>query len=189
MRIALPEGKNGINDNGDNTNIKSIEEKVTAFRKWLVSDECRKTTYASMIAQLDKYWVKLFADPLLVVTPKGALYIQPQRTNNILERFFRGEKRRGRKKSGMASLNMLLKTVLADTPLVQNLKNSEYMEIILNGSSSLAERFSQIDAHLVQKEMEDAKNSNDMALPAIRKLIKDSELTTKISALFSHEQN
>lgn len=189
MRIALPEGKNGINDNGDNTNIKSIEEKVTAFRNGLVRDECRKTTYASMIAQLDKYWVKLFADPLLVVTPTGVRYIQPQRTNNILERFFRGEKRRGRKKSGMASLNMLLKTGIKDTPLVQNLKNSEYMEIILNGSSSLAERFSQIDAHLIHKEMEEAKNNNDMALPAIRKLVKDSELTTKISALFSHTQN
>ena len=28
MRIALPEGKNGINDNGDDVDIKSIEEKV-----------------------------------------------------------------------------------------------------------------------------------------------------------------
>jgi hypothetical protein len=32
MRIALPEGKNGINDNGYSTEMKSIEEKVTAGR-------------------------------------------------------------------------------------------------------------------------------------------------------------
>lgn len=184
MRIALPEGKNGINDNGDDADMKSIEEKVTAFRKWLVDDAQRKATYASMITQLNKYWEKLFADPLPVVTPEEILYIQPQRTNNILERFFRGEKRRGRKKSGLASLSKVLKTALADTPLVQNLKNSEYMEIILNGCSILAERFSQIDAHLVQKEMENAKNSKERILPAIRKLIRDSDLTTKISALF-----
>ena len=137
-----------------------------------------------MLEQLDKYWIKLFADPLPVVTPEGILYIQPQRTNNILERFFRGEKRRGRKKSGMASLSKVLKTALADTPLVQNLKNSEYMEIILNGCSSLAERFSQINTYLVQKEMENAKNSNERILPAIRKLIRDSDLITKIAALF-----
>jgi hypothetical protein len=185
MRIALPEGKNGINDNGDDANMKNIEEKVTAFRKWLVSDTRRKATYAGMIAQLDKYWDKLFADPLPVVTSEGILYIQPQRTNNILERFFRGEKRRGRKKNGMASLSKVLKTALADTPLVQNLKNSEYMEIILNGCSSLAERFSQIDTHLVQKEMENAKNCKERILPAVKKLIRDSDLTTKISALFS----
>jgi len=185
MRIALPEGKNGINDNGDDADMKSIEEKVTAFRKWLDSDARREATYANMIAQLDKYRDKLFADPLPVVTPDGIQYIQPQRTNNILERFFRAEKRRGRKKSGMASLNKVLKTALADTPLVQNLKNSEYMEIILNGCSRLAERFSQIDAYLVQKEMEDAQNGKERILPVIKKLIRDSDLTTKISALFS----
>ena len=185
MRIALPEGKNGINDNGDGEDMKSIEGKVTAFRKWLVCDARRKATYANMIAQLDKYWSKLFADPLPVVTPEGTLYIQPQRTNNILEQFFRGEKRRSRKKSGMASLNKVLKAALADTPLVQNLKNSEYMEIILNGCSSLAERFSQIDTYLVQKEMENAKNSKERILPAIKKLIRDSDLITKIATLFS----
>ena len=184
-RIALPEGKNGINDNGDDADMKSIEEKVTAFRKWLVSNTRRKATCASMIAQLDKYWDKLFADPLPVVTPEGILYIQPQRTNNILERFFRGEKRRGRKKNGMASLSKVLKAALADTPLVQNLKNSEYMEIILNGCSSLAERFSQIDAHLVQKKLENAKNSKERILPSVKKLIRDPDLVTKIAKLFS----
>ena len=91
MRIALPESKNGINDNGDDADMKSIEEKVTAFRKWLVSDKQRKLTYAKMLEQIDKYWEKLFADPLPVTTPEGVLYIQPQRTNNILERFFRGK--------------------------------------------------------------------------------------------------
>lgn len=185
MRIALPESNNGLNDNGDEADMKSIEEKVTAFRKWLVSQKRRKATYAGMIAQLDKYWIKLFADPLLVVTSDGTRYIQPQRTNNILERFFRGEKRRGRKKNGMASLSKVLKSALAETPLVQNLNNSEYMEIILNQCSGLAERFSQIDAHLVQKEMEKAKNAREKIWPAIRKLIRDSDLTMKISALFS----
>ena len=84
----------------------------------------------------------------------------------------------------MASLNKLLKTILADTPLVQNLKNDKYMEIILNGCSSLAQRFSQIDAYEVQQEMANAPKGNDKILPAIEKLIKDVELTMKISALF-----
>lgn len=185
MRIALPDGKNGINDNGDTADMTNIKEKVTAFRKWLVSDAQRETTYASMITQLDKYWAKLFADPLPVVTPEGLLYIHPQRTNNILERFFRGEKRRSRKKNGMASLNKVLKTALADTPLVQNLKNSKYVDIILDGCLNLAERFSQIDARIVQEGMEDTKRNHEKMLPAIRKLTKKSDLTTKISALFS----
>lgn len=185
MRIAQPEGKKGLNDDGDEVDMKSIEESVTAFRKWLVSQKRRKTTYADMIKQLDKYWVKLFADPIPVATTDGIFYIYPQRTNNLLERFFRGEKQRGRKKNGTASLNKVLKSALADTPLVQNLNNSKYMEIILNGCSNLEERFSKIDAYLVEKEMKNARNNSEKILPAIKKLVKDSDLTMKISALFS----
>ena len=84
----------------------------------------------------------------------------------------------------MASLNKMLKAILVDTPLVQNLKNAEYMKIILNGSPNLAERFSQIDAHLVQEEMVKAVENNDKILPAIKKMIRDVELTAKMSALF-----
>lgn len=184
MRIALPEGKNGINDEGESTNMKSIEEKVTAFRSWLIKNKHREKTYANMVSQIDKYWEKLFADPIPVVTQDGVLIVQPQRTNNILERFFRDEKRRGRKKTGMASLNKVLKAALADTPLVRNLENDEYMKIILNGCSSLAERFSQIDAHLVQQEMSKAAEGSEKIFPAIKKIIADVGLTDKISALF-----
>lgn len=41
LHIALPDGKNGINDNGDESEVKSIEKKVTEFREWLVSDDKR----------------------------------------------------------------------------------------------------------------------------------------------------
>jgi hypothetical protein len=88
------------------------------------------------------------------------------------------------KKTGMASLNKVLKTTLAGAPLVQNLKNDKYMENILNGCSGLAERFSQIDAYEVQQEMSNATKSNDKILPSVKKLIRDAELTMKISALF-----
>jgi len=183
MRIALPDGKDGINDNGGCSDMKTIKERLTAFRKWLPRNKHRKKTYAGMIAQIDKYWEKLFADPIPIQTPQGTLTVQPQRTNNILERFFRDEKRRGRKKTGTASLNRMLKAVLANTPLVQNLKNEEYLEIILNGCSSLEERFSQIDARLAQQEMVNSTQNKDKILPAIKKMIKDDKLTEKISKL------
>ncbi len=58
------------------------------------------------------------------------------------------------------------------------------MKIILNGCPNLAERFSQIDAHLVQKKMAKAGENNGKILPAIKKLVRDVELTVKMSALF-----
>lgn len=184
LRIALPEGKNGLNDDGDETDIKTIEKKVKNFRKWLISDKKRKKTYKKMIEQMDKYWEKLFADPLLVNTPEGQITITPQRTNNILERFFRGIKRRGRKKSGMASLNKTLKTILADTPLVRNLANNDYLKIILNGCSTLEERFSHIDDKIVRKELKQAERNQERISPEVKAIIKQSDLPDKISALF-----
>ena len=184
MRIALSDGKDGINDNGGCSDMKTIKERVTVFRKWLPLNKHREKTYTGMIAQIDKYWEKLFADPIPIQTPQGIVTVQPQRTNNILERFFRDEKRRGRKKTGTASLNRMLKSILANTPLVRNLKNEEYLEIILNGCSSLEERFSQIDANLVQQEMADSIQNKDKILPAIKKMIKDLKFTEKISKLF-----
>ena len=131
LRIALPEGKKGLNDDGEETDIRTIEEKVKDFREEIKTDEqlWEKDDYKKMVNQIDKYWEKLFADPLQVNTPNGLVTIQPQRTNNILERFFRDLKSGNRKKSGTGSLKKTLKTILADTPLVRNLENEDYLRI------------------------------------------------------------
>ena len=184
LRIALPEGKNGLNDEGDETCIKTIEKEVIEFRNWVRSNAERKKTYTKMIAQIDKYWSKLFADPLVVNTIEGQVVILPQRTNNILERFFRLTKRLGRKKSGTASLNKMLKTILADTPLVRNLENEEYMDIILNGCATLSQRFSQIDDRLVRDQLKDAQNNQEKNSQEVKKIILLPDLPSKIFTLF-----
>jgi len=102
----------------------------------------------------------------------------------MLERFFRGEKRRGRKKSGTASLSRTLKAILAETPLVRNLDNDEYYTIILNGCSTLAERFSQIDDKIVREQLRQAQENQEEIAPEVKSMIKQSDLPEKISALF-----
>ena len=184
LRIALPEGKNGLNDDGGETDIKTIEKKVSEFRDWLVSSKRRKKTYAKMVEQMDKYWHKLFADPIVVNTAEGKFIIVPQRTNNILEQFFRGEKRRGRKKSGSASLNKTLKAILADTPLVRNLENDEYHKIILNGCPTLAERFAQIDDKTVREQLRQAEKNHERIPPEVKSIVKQADLPERMSALF-----
>ena len=156
MRIGVPNGKKGLNDDGENADMKAIQMAVIAFRN---SDEVKKAAekdidYMKMVKQIDKYWEKLFADPIMVTTAKGEqLLIQPQRTNNILERFFRDLKRMYRSKSGTQSLNKVIKAMIADTPLVKNLYNPEYVEIILNGHSNLEDRFAELDEKLVRQQM------------------------------------
>ena len=64
---------------------------------------------------------KLFADPIQVQTLTGPRLIQPQRTNNILERFFRRLGRDVAKRTGQKLTEGFLAHLLPDTPLVANL--------------------------------------------------------------------
>lgn len=96
MRIALPDNNKSLNDDGDDEDIKTIEKRVYEFRhaKDIVELAAAQLPYKKMLKQIDKYWEKLFADPIEVTTAQGTIQIQPQRTNNILERLFRDVKRR-----------------------------------------------------------------------------------------------
>jgi hypothetical protein len=182
LAIALPQGKKGLNDDGQDADIKSIEKKVTLFRSQMMPETAE---YEKMIAQIDKYWKKLFADPITVNTPTGHVTIQPQRTNNLLERFFRDFKRINRKKSGTISLNKRLRSILADTPLVKNLENPEYLEIILDGSSTLEERFEKIDSRLVIEQLKTEQKNQQKISPEMKKLIRRPDLPDRLVAVFA----
>jgi len=121
MRIAPESGTQGLNDDGMGTDIQTIEGNVCSFRQRLVDDPKCGQDYQQMIRQIDKYWKKLFADPIQVDTPEGKVAIQPQRTNNIMEQFFRDFKTGYRRKTGHNGLSKTFQAMLADTPLVKNL--------------------------------------------------------------------
>jgi len=189
LAIADPKGGKGLNDDGDQTDIKSIEEEVKKFHEKIVSkDAYRKSKsddYQKMIKQVDKYWEKLFADPIVVSTSTGQFTIQPQRTNNILERFFRDLKRGNRKKSGTISLTRTIRSILADTPLVKNLDNPEYLGIILDGCNTLEERFEKIDSRLVLEKIQAEKKNDERVSPAVKKIIRQPGLPAKLTKLLN----
>jgi len=182
LSIAQPEGGHGLNDDGDEPDIETIEEKVKAFRKWGVEEKqfSGDRAYVKMLAQIDKYWTKLFADPLIVETPDGPLLIQPQRTNNIMERFFRDFKRGNRQREGTASMSKTLRHILKETPLVKNLGNEEYMRILLDGCSTLEERFATIDSKRATEALRKSQENADRVSPKMKKLIRRSDFQQKI---------
>jgi hypothetical protein len=182
LSIAPVKGKKGLNDDGGQTDIKSIEQKVKLFCNQTLPDS---EQYQKMKTQIDKYWDKLFADPITVDTPTGQVTIQPQRTNNLVERFFRDIKRSSRKRSGTISLNKTLRTILADTPLVKNLDNPEYLEIILDGCSTLEQRFEKIDSRLVTERMKAEQNSPHKISPKMKKIIRLPDLPDKLIDLLA----
>jgi hypothetical protein len=192
MRIADPRQNEGLNDEGDCSAIKTIEKGVKEFRHWLLNDDylSKNKDYQKMIEQIEKYWQKLFADPITVDTPQGKVTIQPQRTNNILEQFFRDMKRRYRKKSGINSMGKILKAMLADTPLVKNLENQEYLDSILDGKATLEERFAEIDTKIVREKLINSQEDFDKIPPKLKSIIKKSHLPQLLLQLFiRHAKN
>lgn len=185
MRIAPKASGLGLNCDGMDTSLLTIEKKVKDFRAWLINHYSfsKNKDYRKLIAQLDKYWEKLFADPITIHTSSQIITIQPQRTNNIMERFFRDLKRGYRRKTGNHSMNRTLQAMLSDTPLVKNLQNSTYLDILLDGKPNLETLFSDIDKKRVHNELANQLNSPDRVPAKIKKLIANPTFPLIISNL------
>ena len=185
--MLYPMESAGSGDRGDKEDMRTIEKKVAEFCEWLSADEVlsKKEDYKNMIAQIKKYWKKLFSDPIIVDTPNGKIAIQPQRTNNILEQLFRQVKRIYRRKSGTKALGRTMRAMLANTPFVKNLDNPEYMKIILDGKETLEERFAEIDIKIVRKQLLKLEKDTVKIPRSLKKIIKMPELPEALVALFT----
>lgn len=186
MRIAQAGASDGLNSGGDPIDIASIQKAVQEFRRRIVarSDYPSTAHWKAMIAQIDKYGAKLFADPIPVQTPHGPLLIQPQRTNNILERFFRDLRRGERRKSGHNSLSKFLQSMIADMPLVKNLQNPAYTKILLNGQQNLEACFAQMDIQTLRQEMLTAQSWPDRVPAKIRQIVNTPAFPVTLCSLF-----
>ena len=186
MRIAEAGGAAGLNSGSRPMAIGPIQKAVEHFHQEMTSRADYPSTphWQALIRQIDKYKDKLFADPITVKTPDGTRPLQPQRTNNLMERFFRDFRRAARRRSGHNSISRLLQSMIADTPLVRNLENPGYLKTLLNGHATLEERFAQIDAETVRKELRTVQGSLEKVPPKIRQLIALPAFPEAICGLF-----
>ena len=186
MRIAPKTGRDGLNCDGADTNIQTIEKTVNEFcRRLRANPKMRgKKEYKTFLEQIDKYRDKLFSDPIVADTPSGQITIQPQRTNNILERFFRDMKRGYRRRTGNKSMGKTIKAMIADTPLVKNLDNPQYMDILLDGKSTLQERFAELDIQTVRREIMMNQEGSGKIPSKLKNIIKHLDFLQKFSKIF-----
>ena len=70
--------------------------------------------------------------------------------------------------------------MLAQTPLVKNLENPPYMEILLNGKTNLAERFAEIDIIQVRKAFERAQRVTQKYPKRMAKVFKIPNLPQRL---------
>jgi len=181
LSIALPTTANGLNDNGEDVEIETIENRVKEFKEWFFQEGYHKdNAYQKLIGQIEKYWEKLFSDPIQITSSEGVTFLQPQRTNNIIEQFFRGIRRAHRRTTGNNSMCKKLQSMFADTLLVKNLNNTDYMKVILDGNMSLAEKFAEIDHKQVIARTKDAGNDENKIPRKIKNMIRENKTMDKI---------
>jgi hypothetical protein len=163
MRVAPKNGIDGLNDDGESEDIKTIEASVDKFRAELEDNPefAKEKKGAAFLKQIDKYRKQLFADPITVKTTEGIKTIQPQRTNNLMERMFRDFTRDNKRKTGSDSAGRTIQAMVDDTPLIRNLKNDNYRKIIIGDKKNLAEVFAEIDVKEVRKKMKEHNVCND----------------------------
>jgi hypothetical protein len=179
MRIAEPGGADGLNDDAMDCDMDAIKTRVENFinSEEIKQELLRDPDYRKMVGQIKKYWDKLFTKPITLTSKNGQTRtIQPQRTNNLMERFFRELNRGSRKRTGGKTLGRVLVTMLAETPLVKNLENEKYERILLNGCATLAERFAEIEAQQVREKIREAAQEAEKLHPAIKSIIRNPKL-------------
>jgi len=176
MRITDSSGNEGLNDEGS-TDIKTIEEEMQKFIKELKKNSKFKKSKkgGKFFKQINKYWDKLFADPILVETETGTQKIIPQRTNNIMEQMFRKLTRANKRKTGDASIARTIKGIVADTLLIRNLKDKKYMEMILGEKDKIEEVFAEVDVEIIRKKLKEHKLYNEKIPAKIKTLLQKGE--------------
>jgi len=186
LSIALPTTANGLNDNGEDVEIKTIKNRVKEFKEWFIQEEYQQENkdHQKLIGQIENYWGKLFSDPIQITSFEGVTFLQPflqpQRTNNIIEQFFSGIRRAHRRTTGNNTMCKKLQSMFADTLLVKNLNNPDYMKVILDGNMSLEEKFAEIDHEQVIARTRDAGNDENKIPRKIKNMIRENKTMDKI---------
>ena len=189
MRIALPDQNNGLNDEGGVQFMEGIKQGVIRFHQRLATNKkyANDPLCCKVAKQIDYYGDKLFADAIVLNRPSGTATIYPQRTNNILEQFFRRLRRDYRRRTGNNTMRKALQAMLADTPLIKNLSNPAYLKILLTGKQSLEDLFAEIEINGGAMEKEGSADSENV-LPGFRSLVRLPDLPALISGLATKKQ-
>ncbi len=78
-----------------------------------------------------------------------------------------------------------LESMFADTPLIKNHENPDYMKVILNGKDSLVELFAEIDHNRIIDKLKIAREVESKVPGKIKQLIRKEESMSKLLYLLA----
>lgn len=151
LRICPKGGTNRRNDGGASiplsaTRHREVLDQLRSSLKRKARRGASQRACGIVVRHLEKYADLLFGH---VLRKRSRRIIVP-RTNNDEESLFRTVKRQCRRLHGRGHLCRDMDNMLEATPLVLNLRNASYCEVVYGAADpqSIAERFSTVDPNL-----------------------------------------
>lgn len=168
MAIAPVDSIEGLRSPGAIQPLATIQNRVHRFcARHAENLECN-----ALIAQIQLYENKLFADPISVITQGGGTtQIQPQRTNNLMEQRFRATRRDHRRRTGNNTMGAAIRGLPANVMLAANLKSPQYLRILLGDHTSLDNLFGSLPKAEVTAEQRKSAEDPEKIPAAIRDVL------------------
>lgn len=139
--------------NGEHQKIKKAVQKfLKQIEKTIgkTKDEQLCDSFNKVISKINEYGERLFADPLVIEVNGEKKLLFMHRTNNILEHRFRGFNYGFRRIHGNHSVRRNLENIPEQLPLIENLKNPNYVKLIFGNETNIAEKFAEVDVKLIR---------------------------------------
>ena len=170
---------------------KKIKRAVQNFQKALEksiqkeSDKHLCNVFNKVINKINEYGERLFADPLVVEIKDKKRTFFIHRTNNVVEQLFRWLNYGFRRIHGNHSIRRNLENIPEQLPLVENLKNPDYMKLFFGEEINIAKKFSDIDVKII-REMEINHHPKEKIYTSrkIKKTLRNPDFKKQLLAAF-----
>ncbi len=83
----------------------------------------------------------------------------------------------------------MLQNMLAQTPLVRNLQNPEYMKILLDGKTTIEDVFAEIEITRLREDLKNAQQNPEKIPAKIKSIIKESQYPEKLVNILKKSQS
>jgi hypothetical protein len=146
-----------MKETGTRTELRTIKRAVANFKTDLrekiknTDDKSLGNSFQKIINKLKEHRKRLFSDPLTVYINGEKRIIFILRTNNILEQHFRRFNYWCRRIHGNHSVRRNLENIPEQFPMVENLKNLNYVQLIFGDENKIAEQFAKVDKNIISE--------------------------------------
>jgi uncharacterized protein YbaR (Trm112 family) len=159
LGVAPESTNNGLRQNDETTSCQELRKIRTAVETFMGSlgqqienamDKTLRDSLVKVKERIHTYWDRLFADPFIVEVNGEKKMFFVHRTNNIMEHQFRMFAYSYRRVHGNRSVRRNLENIPEQLPLVENLKNPDYVKLVFQDESKIAKRFSEVDVNIIR---------------------------------------